>query len=179
MTASQTIRADSSATREAFAGKYLLFGLHDERYGIHISRIREIVGNKTTTPVPRTPDHVRGIANLRGTLLTIMCLRTYFGLPRPEDTKETCILVLDTADTASEAVGLLVDRVFEVVDIDPDQIRPRSELAGHIRRDFINALAKADDHVHILLDVDTLLAESQLATDALTEAPISDTEPDD
>ncbi len=95
-------------------GKFLTFALSNEEYGIEILKVREIMGIMEITPVPQTPDYMKGVINLRGKVVPIIDLRLKFAMPEVEHTKETCIIV---AEVGTAQVGIIVDSVSEVTDI--------------------------------------------------------------
>lgn len=147
----------------ARAGKYLTFVLADESYGLEILKVREIIGLMPITDVPRTPDHVRGVINLRGKVISVVDLRGKFGMPTTAETDETCIIVVDVRGLE---MGVLVDRVSEVLDIKDDQIEPTPAMGHDINTDFILGMGKTDQKVTILLDIDRILAVDRIIADA-------------
>ncbi|MFI4859432.1 MAG: chemotaxis protein CheW [Phycisphaerales bacterium JB063] len=144
-------------------GKYLTFRLDSEEYGIEILKAREIIGLMDITPVPRTPDYVRGVINLRGKIIPVYDMRQKFGMPACEDTVETCIIVVDIeVDATSTQIGILVDAVSEVLDIDGENIDASPMFGSHIEADFIRGIAKTDKGVIILLEVENALSTTDL-----------------
>lgn len=153
------------ATRDAgLGGKYLTFRLAGEEYGVEILKVREIIGLLPITAVPRTPDYVKGVINLRGKVIPVVSLRTKFGMPHAEGTERTCILVVDVALTdGGLQMGLVVDEVSEVRDITADQIAPPPTFGAQVDTRFILGIGKLEDSVVLLLDIDTVLSEDELA----------------
>lgn len=147
---------------KASAGKYLTFKLGDEEYGVAILKVREIIGLMDITAVPRAPHHIRGVVNLRGKIVPVLDLRRKFGLPDVELKKENCI-VTAMIDTGNDAilVGLLVDSVSEVLLVQDDQIEPVPSLQD-VKLPFVVGLAKSQDRVRILLDIDKVVHEENL-----------------
>lgn len=145
------------------AGKYLTFNLGVEEYGIEILKVIEIIGLMKITAIPRTPDYVRGIINLRGTIHPVIDLRTKFGMKSIDDTQETCIIVLeiDRADQ-SEQIGVVVDNVREVQDISESLIKDSPSLGNNVDTKFIKGMANIDDKVVILLNVEKIFTEKIL-----------------
>ena len=141
-------------------GKFLSFQLSKEEYGIAILKVREIIGMVEVTSLPRTPDFVLGVVNLRGRIIPVIDLRRKFGMEPTEFTNETCIVVVDCGDDAESAfrVGCIVDSVSEVLTIDPDHFEgpPRCANASG---DYIDGLAKLKDRVLILLDIDKVIGD--------------------
>ncbi len=147
------------------AGKYLTFKLGHEEYGIEILKVMEIIKLMEITNVPRTPEHVRGVINLRGKVIPVVDLRCKFGMEVVEDTDETCIIVVSvTSKDGSDAVqmSILVDTVSEVLDIAGGEIEPAPKFGGSIDTDFIMGMAKSKGGVKILLDIDTVLSGTEL-----------------
>jgi purine-binding chemotaxis protein CheW len=140
-------------------GKYLTFALGAEEYGIEILRVREIVGSLDVTPVPRSPPHVKGVANLRGQVIPVIDLRSAFGMPAAAATAETCVVVLETRrDGRKVCCGAVVDRVREVLDVPADQVEDPPEFGAATSTAFVRGLAKVGQGVKILLDIDQVLA---------------------
>jgi purine-binding chemotaxis protein CheW len=140
------------------AGKYLTFRLANEEYGLEILKVREIIGLMDITRVPKTPEFIRGVINLRGKVIPVVELRLKFGMEAKQDTDETCIIVVDIAgETGSVLMGILVDAVSEVLDIQPEEIEdPPSFGAGFDTR-FILGIGKVKNTVKLLLDIDRVL----------------------
>ena len=139
------------------AGKYLTFVLAEEEYGLEILKVREIIGAMDITSVPSTPDYVKGVINLRGKVIPVIDLRLKFSMPEAERTDQTCIIVVDVDNVE---MGIIVDEVSEVLDIDGDQIEDSPEFGGSVDTEFILGMGKAGDSVKILLDIDKVLAGS-------------------
>lgn len=148
----------------ATAGLYLTFALGDETYGLGILKVQEIIGIMDVTKVPRTPEYVRGVINLRGKVIPVVELRLKFGMDKLEDTERTCIIVVQV-ESAGGAVttGVIVDEVAEVLDIREDQIEPPPSFGASVDTEFILAMGKVDEKVVMLLDVDKVLGGSALA----------------
>ena len=136
-------------------GKYLTFFFGEEEYGIQILRVREIIGLMSITDVPRTPDYVRGVVNLRGKVIPIIDLRLRLHLPPIDATDETCVIVVHTAD--GEQVGLIVDKVSEVIDISADEVVDAPSLGSDVDTTYLHGLGKSEGRVRLLLDIDRVL----------------------
>jgi purine-binding chemotaxis protein CheW len=149
--------ATVTATR-AKAGKYLTFALAKEEYGIAILKVREIMGYMTITAVPRMPEFVRGIINLRGQVIPVVDLRLRFGMETKEVTEQTCIIMVDIhhSDRSFNA-GLIVDRVQEVLDIAQENIDDTPQFGAGVDTDFILGIGKSGNSIKILLDIDRVL----------------------
>lgn len=145
------------------AGKYLTFNLGIEEYGFEILRVLEIIGLMKITAVPRTPDYVRGIINLRGTIHPVIDLRTKFGMKKIDDTEETCIIVLEIEKNGqSEQIGVVVDNVKEVQDISENEIENSPALGQGVDTKFIIGMANIKNKVVILLSVENIFSEEEL-----------------
>ena len=140
-------------------GKFLTFFLDAEEYGIEILRVREIIGLMAITRVPKTEGYIRGIINLRGRVIPIIDLRTKFMMASAETTDETCIIVVQAQE---HQVGLLVDKVSEVVDIASENIVPPPAMGDDDATDFILGIGKGETSVTLLLDIDTVLSAAEV-----------------
>lgn len=146
------------------AGKYLTFLLEPEAYGLKILKVQEIIGLMTVTAVPRTPDYVRGVINLRGKVIPVIDLRRKFSLPVVEDTERTCVVVVQVAAGGQIlTMGLLVDMVAEVLEIKEDQVEPPPAFGVGVDTDFILGLGKVNNRVIMLLDVDRVLLGDEVS----------------
>ncbi len=143
----------------ARSGKYLTFVLEKEEYGIEIIKIREIIGIMAITTVPQTPDFVKGVINLRGKVIPIIDLRLKFDMEEKEHTSETCMIVVDVQGIL---VGIIVDTVSEVADINGSQIEPAPGFGASVETDYILGMAKIREAVKILLDIDKVLSIDEM-----------------
>jgi purine-binding chemotaxis protein CheW len=150
----------ASNLRGFTAGKYLSFQLSKEEYGIAILKVREIIGMVDVTPLPRTPDFVRGVINLRGRIIPVIDLRRKFGMAPTDFTNETCIIVADVSRDADSTfrVGCIVDTVSEVLSIGADHFESTPRCAN-AAGDYIAGLAKLKDRVLILLDIERVIGD--------------------
>ena len=143
--------------------KYLTFNLGSEQYGLEILKVREIIGLMDITTVPQTPDFVRGVINLRGKVIPIIALRTKFGMDGIEDTEQTCIIVVDfIEDQNAIQMGIIVDSVSEVLDIDVNDIDDPPRFGAAVRTSFIKGIAKTKDGVKILLKIEDVLTTDEI-----------------
>ena len=141
-------------TPVGLGGKYLTFDLANEEYGLPILTVREIIGVLKITPVPNTPEFVEGVVNLRGKIIPVLDLRSRFGMEKTERTKETCIIVVQSADCDR---GILVDRVSEVIDILDEQVETPPQFGDGIEAELIRGIGKSADQVTLLLDTEKAL----------------------
>jgi purine-binding chemotaxis protein CheW len=144
-------------------GKYLTFTLADEEYGIGILKIKEIIGMMPITAVPKTPHYVKGVINLRGKVIPVIDLRLRFGMESIEYTERTCIIVVEIAgETGKVMIGIVVDTVSEVLNIKGDDIEETPAFGTRLNTDYISGMAKMDDGVKILLDIDRILRSEEI-----------------
>ena len=139
-------------------GKFLTFKLHGEEYGLEILKVREIIGVMEITNVPQTPGYVKGVINLRGKVIPVVDLRLKFGFEETEYDSETCIIVVDVEEVL---MGIVVDTVSEVVNIDGEEIEPSPSFGGSAKADFILGMGKVNESVKILLDIDKVLTSDE------------------
>jgi purine-binding chemotaxis protein CheW len=136
-------------------GKYLTFSLEQEEYGIAIVKVKEITQMLNVTPVPHTPNYVKGVVNLRGKVIPVMDLRVRFNMPEIEYTDRTCIIVVEIyADEELIQVGNVVDSVTEVLNVTEENIDETPTFGTKVDTEFILGLANIEGSVKILLDVD-------------------------
>lgn len=139
-------------------GKYLTFTLAGEEYGIGILKIKEIIGMMPITTVPRTPEFVKGVINLRGKVIPVIDLRMRFAMEEIAYNDRTCIIVVEIhqqADTVQ--IGIVVDAVSEVLNIKAADIEDTPTFGSKLDTDYILGMAKMEGGVKILLDIDTVL----------------------
>jgi purine-binding chemotaxis protein CheW len=161
---------ESTINRTAQAGKFLSFILGDEEYGLEILKVQEINGMMGITRVPRTPDYVRGVINLRGRVIPIVSLRKKFKMASVPDTEKTCIIVVQVRYVDREiTMGIIVDEVSEVLNIGDGQIEPPPSFGGGMEEaDFITGMGKLENKVVILLDIDRVMSGTEM--DAVLQA---------
>ncbi|HYE73898.1 MAG TPA: chemotaxis protein CheW [Blastocatellia bacterium] len=149
--------------RQDVGGKFLSFFLGTEGYGLEILKVHEIIGLLPITRVPRTPEFIRGVINLRGKVIPVVDLRLKFGLPSIEYTDKTCIIVVEVGHIE---MGIIVDRVSEVLNIASHEIEDAPSFGISVNTDFIHGLGKSGQRVTILLDISKVLTTEE--TSALT-----------
>ncbi len=146
-------------------GKYLVFHLGKEEFGVHVLKVREIMGIQEITAVPQTPSFVKGVINLRGKVIPVVDLRNKFSLPEAEYTARTCIIVLQVSHepgAPSIQMGAVVDGVSEVLTIQESEIEDTPAFGEDIRIPYILGMAKVKGRVKILLDIDEVLTRQEL-----------------
>jgi purine-binding chemotaxis protein CheW len=139
------------------------FHIGAEEYGVDISQIQEIIRMVEITHVPRTPEFMEGVINLRGQLIPIVDLRTRFGMPRVEPTKDTRIIV---TDIGTKRVGIVVDSASEVLHIPLESIEEPPEMIAGIGADFLQGVGKMNDRLIILLDLTMVVNPTPLSSRA-------------
>ncbi|MDR2733483.1 MAG: chemotaxis protein CheW [Spirochaetota bacterium] len=146
-------------------GKYLTYRLGDEQYGIEIGKVQEIIGLMPMTRVPRTPDCVRGVINLRGKVIPVVDLRMKFGLNSVEDTRKTCIIVMHfvQADRTLLTLGIVVDEVSEVAEFSRDQLQPQPAFGTKVMANLILGIGRIGERVVIILDADRLVTPEEIS----------------
>jgi purine-binding chemotaxis protein CheW len=153
----------SSETGGSF--QLVSFHLAEESYGIEITKVREIILMGEITRIPHTPEYVKGLINLRSTVIPVIDLRIRFGLPEAELTGESRIMVINVR---GKTIGIIVDAVSEVLRITNDQIAPPPPTVAGLGREYLTGLVRLEDQLLILLDMDKLLGQEDTA--ALEEA---------
>lgn len=140
--------------------QYLTFALGQEEYGVEILKVQEIKGYTPATPIPNTPAHIKGVMNLRGTIIPVVDLRSKLALKETEYNQFTVIIVVMVG---SKVVGLIVDAVSDVLNIPKQDIQAPPDFGSSVDVHFINGMAKAGEKIVMLLDIDKVLNEEELA----------------
>lgn len=144
-------------------GKYLTFTLANEEYGIGILKIKEIIGMMPITPVPRTPEYIKGVINLRGKVIPVIDLRLRFGLKAVDYTDRTCIIVVEiSGENGNVLIGIVVDTVSEVLNIKGKDIESTPAFGSKLNTEYILGMAKMEGGVKILLDIDKVLRSEEV-----------------
>lgn len=148
----------------ATPGKYMVFVLAGEEYGIDILKVQEIIGVIDVTRVPKMPKYIKGVINLRGKIIPVINLRMKFGIEEIEYTEKTCIIVVQVArGLKSVTMGVVVDEVEEVVDISSEQLEATPDFGSQIDMEFIMGVGKIDNSVKLLLDIDKILSATDIS----------------
>jgi purine-binding chemotaxis protein CheW len=144
--------------------QYLTFKLADEVFALDISKVREVLDFTAITRVPRTPEFMRGVINLRGNVVPVVDMRVKFGMTKTEKTVNTCIIIVEISlDEDTTVLGALADSVQEVIDLEPSQIEPAPKIGTRLRTEFIRGMGKRDDHFIIILDIDKVFSVDELS----------------
>ena len=146
------------------SGKYLTFSLSEEEYGVGILKVKEIIGMMPITSVPQTPDFVKGVINLRGKVIPVIDLRRKFGMTAQDYTERTCIIVVEiTGEHDSILMGIVVDSVSEVIQLKIEDIEETPTFGTKLDVEYILGMAKTNDGVKILLDIDKVLTSQEIS----------------
>ncbi len=144
--------------------QYLTFRLGEEVFGLDVGKVREILDMTTITRIPRTPEFLRGVINLRGNVVPVVDMRLKFGLPAVENTVDTCIVVTEVSlEGETTVLGALVDSVQEVFELEPKHIEPAPRIGTRLKTEFILGMGKRDGRFIMLLDVDKVFSCDELS----------------
>jgi purine-binding chemotaxis protein CheW len=153
--------------------QYLTFIMAGEEYGVDILAVQEIRGWEPTTVIPNAPDYIKGVINLRGTIVPIMDLRSRFNLERVEYSPVTVVIILKVETERGERVmGIVVDAVSDVHSISDSDTRNSPDLIEDLNTEFIRSLVSVDDSMIILLDVQRLLTIDRQINDLVADAVV-------
>ena len=142
---------------------YLTFRLGEEVFALDVATVREVLDLTSITKVPRTPEFMRGVINLRGSVVPVLDLRLAFNMSRTEKTVNTCIIVVEVAvDEERLVVGALADSVEEVIDLEPEQIQPAPSIGASVRTEFIRGMGRRDSELLMILDIDRVFSTTEL-----------------
>ncbi len=144
--------------------QYLTFKLSDEIFAVDVEKVREILEFTTITKVPQTPDFMRGVINLRGSVVPVMDMRLKFGMAGTERTVNTCIIVVEVASGDDTLVlGMLADSVQEVFELEPENIEPAPKIGTKLDTTFIRGMGKHGEQFIIILDIDRVFSGDELS----------------
>ena len=144
--------------------QYLTFRLRNEIFAIDVAKVREVLDLTTITAIPRTPEFMSGVINLRGSVVPVVDLRLCFEMSKTENTRNTCIVVVEVQlDGEATVIGALADSVEEVIDLEPEHIQPPPRIGTQIRTDFIKGMGKRDTQLIMILDIDRVFSVDELS----------------
>jgi len=144
--------------------QFLTYKLGDETFALDITKVREVLDFTTVTKVPRTPEFMRGVINLRGSVVPVVDLRLKFGMTKTESSVNTCIIITEvTVDRDTTILGCLADSVQEVLDLDDAHIAPAPRIGTKLRTEFIRGMGKQGDRFIIILDIDKVFSADELS----------------
>lgn len=145
--------------------QYLTFKLSDETFALDVAKVREILEQSNITKVPQTPDFMRGVINLRGSVVPVIDMRLKFGMSATEQTVNTCIIVAEVQmDDEVIVLGALADSVQEVIEMEPQQIEAAPHIGTRLNTDFIKGMGKHDNRFIMILDIDKVFTNEELVT---------------
>ncbi len=145
----------ASAINEAT--QYLTFKLQEEIFAVDVANIREILDFTSVTKVPKTPEFMRGVINLRGSVVPVVDMNLKFGMPRTEKTVNTCIIVMEmNMDGETIVLGSLADAVQEVLELEPDQIEPAPKIGTKLNTEFIRGMGKHNEQFIMILEINKI-----------------------
>ncbi len=152
--------SDITETRQ-----YLTFKLGTEVFGIDVAKVREVLDFTTITEIPRTPEFMSGVINLRGSVVPVVDLRLCFQMSKTERTRNTCIVVVEVLlDGEATVIGALADSVEEVIDMEPSEIQPAPRIGTQIRTDFIHGMGRRESQFIMILDIDRVFSAEELSS---------------
>lgn len=161
--------------QNAITNSYLTFKIEDEIFAANVSKVLSILELSKITKIPRTPDYIRGVINLRGTVLPIVDLRIKFGLTPTEFTSNTCILVLEiNIENTTVKLGALVDSVQEVLEIEDKDILAPPNIGHKFQSDFIEGMFKSENSFIMILSMDMVFTHDELTVMSYSEAILGD-----
>lgn len=159
----QAAEVDLGLDIDGDADQYLTFMMADEEYGVDILRVQEIRGWEHVTPVPNTPKYIKGVINLRGTIVPLVDLRERFGVEPIPYGPTTVVIVLKVIGEDSERImGIVVDAVADVYNIEEENIKPAPDFGSVVSIEYVRGLASIDEKMLIVLEIDRLLSAEQL-----------------
>jgi purine-binding chemotaxis protein CheW len=151
---------ENTATSSAVGSEFLTFTLGDEEYGLDILKVQEIRGYDAVTTIANTPAFIKGVINLRGTIVPIVDLRIKFHLGTVEYDQLTVVIILNLGQ---RVVGIVVDSVSDVLALTPEQIRPAPELSATLDTRYITGLGTVGERMLILVDIEKLMSSNEMA----------------
>jgi purine-binding chemotaxis protein CheW len=158
---------DTLSNQISFAtdgSQYLTFTLGDEQYGVEILKVQEIKGYSAVTPIPNTPSYIKGVMNLRGTIVPVVDLRAKLAMAEAEYNQFTVIIVLKVG---AKVMGVIVDSVSDVLNIPVSDMQATPDFGRQVDARFMNGMAKAGEKLVVLLDIDRVMGEAE-GTEVLT-----------
>ena len=151
--------------------QYLTFKLGNEVFATEVAKVREVLDFTKITEIPRTPDFMRGVINLRGSVVPVVDMRLCLEMSKTERTTNTCIVVLEVLlDNEAVVIGALTDSVEEVIDLEPDQIRQAPRIGTQIKTDFLKGMGKRDEQFIMILDIDRVFSADEIRAMSNPEA---------
>lgn len=161
------------ATETVELTQFLTFKLEEEVFAVDVSQAQEVLEVTAITRVPRTPEFMTGVINLRGSVVPVVDLRLKFSMEKAERTIDTCIVVMEVyLGKETVVLGALVDSVQEVIELEPGQIEPPPKIGTNLNTDFIKGMGKRNDQFIIILDIDRIFTDEELSQVKDTESVV-------
>ncbi len=171
----ETEQHDESQAEDAV--QYLTFKLDGESFATEISKVREVLEYTQVTPIPRTPEFMQGVINLRGSVVPVVDLRLQFGMPTIDPTVDSCIIIIEVnLEGRSTVLGALADSVQEVINLRPEQLEPAPSFGARIDNAFVQYMGKLENRFVIVLDMNKVFSREQIARVEQTSASDNDVE---
>lgn len=143
--------------------QYLTFNLNGEVFAVGVNKVREVLDFSEVTRIPQTPTYMRGVINLRGSVIPVIDMRSKFGMAAVAETVNTCIIIVEVVmDNETTVLGALVDSVQEVLDIEADQIEPPPRIGSRMNSDFLHGMGKQDENFVMILNIDKVFSSAEL-----------------
>lgn len=163
MAMAEQMSMDEDHLTEEDSRQFLTFTLAEEEYGVDILRVQEVKGWAPVTKIPRSPDYVQGVLNLRGTIVPVVDLRMRFHLEQIDYTRTTVIVVINIETNAGRRViGIVADGVSDVINVPVENVKDAPDFGTKVHTDFISGLATIDENMVMLLDIDRLLSAAEI-----------------
>lgn len=144
--------------------QYLTFKLGEEIFAVDVAQVREILDFTTVTKIPQTPDFMRGVINLRGSVVPVVDMRLKFGMAKTEKSVNTCIVVVEVnLDNETLIIGALADSVQEVIELESGQIEPPPKIGSRLKVEFLKGMGKRDETFIMILDIDKVFSAAEIA----------------
>lgn len=157
-------RCRMGATEVSNATQYLTFKLGEEIFAVDVAQVREILDFTTITKVPQTPEFMRGVINLRGSVVPVVDMRLKFGMSKTDKSVNTCIVVVEVVmENETLVIGALADSVQEVIELEPSQIEPPPKIGSRLKVEFLKGMGKRDEHFIMILAIDKLFSASEIS----------------
>src|SRR5713226_153979 len=164
---------------EVVQQQYLTLLLTDEEYAINIQRVKEIIEYTTVTKVPKVPEWIRGVINLRGNVVPVVDLTVRFGLEAGSVTKTTCIVIVEVEqDSERTVIGVIADAVNQVIDLAPKDIEGPPAFGTRVRLEYLFGMGKLGKKFALILNIDRVLSNTELLTASTLQAATVDTQMD-
>ncbi len=155
--------------------QYLSFKLDEEEFALDISKVREVLDMTRITQVPQTPDYMKGVINLRGSVVPVVDLNRKFRIKDTERTVNTRIIIGDVElDSGQAVLGVLADAVHEVMELDPEQIEPAPRIGANMNIEYLKGMGRRNEEFIMILDIDRVFSDNELNLVLQPEASLAE-----